>query len=226
MIEQATRTSLADTAASHIRQEITHGRWPVGERIPNEPTLSSLLSVSRGTVREAVKMLVSQGLLETRQGSGTYVRARDDLSESMRRMRRATLRDQAETRCALEVEAIRLAAMRHTKEDIAQLTVLLEQRGRFHDATSRADFINNDMAFHGAVVRASRNQALIETYLFFSASLQNLVEATVDNEIPEPDFEAHQSIIHAIASGDPELAATTARQFIAPILADLELPRS
>src|SRR3546814_9898728 len=71
---------LADIAANHIRQEIVRGRWELGERIPNESTLSALLKVSRVTVREAVKMLVSQGLLETRQGSGTYVRAHYDLS--------------------------------------------------------------------------------------------------------------------------------------------------
>jgi len=221
MLEHAVRTSLADTAAEHIRQEIVRGRWPLGERIPNEPTLSSLLNVSRGTVREAVKMLVSQGLLETRQGSGTYVRAHYDLSASVLRMRRANLRDQVETRCALEVEATRLAALRHTPQDIESLFSLLEQRGRSHDGASRSDFIERDFAFHSAVVRASHNHALAETYLFFSTSVREVIEATVDNEIPEPDFDAHQGIVRAIQSGDPDLAATTARRFMAPLLAEL-----
>ena len=67
------KTNLADTAVEAIREEILKRRWAVGEKLPNEATLSAMLSVSRGTVREAVRVLVSQGFLETRQGSGTYV---------------------------------------------------------------------------------------------------------------------------------------------------------
>jgi DNA-binding FadR family transcriptional regulator len=221
MLERATKTSLAETAAGQIRQEILCGRWALGQRIPNEPTLSSLLDVSRGTVREAVKMLVSQGMLEPRQGSGTYVCANYDLSGSMLRMRRATLRDQVETRCALEVEATRLAAMRHTQHDIDHLNTLLKQRGHSRDKQSDAAFIGHDFAFHVGVVRASHNRALTETYLFFSASVQDTIKATLDKEIPEPGYEAHQSIIDAIQSRDPDAAAATARQLMAPILADL-----
>ena len=75
MLVQPPRTSLADAAANSIRTEIAAGRWPIGSRIPIEPQLAQLLGVSRGTVREAVKTLVSRGLLEVRQGSGTYVRS-------------------------------------------------------------------------------------------------------------------------------------------------------
>lgn len=64
------KTNLADTAAEAIRAEILARRWTIGEKLPNEATLSTMLSVSRGTVREAVRVLVSQGILETRQGSG------------------------------------------------------------------------------------------------------------------------------------------------------------
>ena len=62
MLAQAPRTSLADSAANSIRAEISAGRWAVGSRIPIEPQLALLLGVSRGTVREAVKTLVSRGL--------------------------------------------------------------------------------------------------------------------------------------------------------------------
>ena len=74
-MQPAVRTNLTDTAIQNIRAEITASRWQIGERIPNEATLADMLGVSRGTVREAVRVLVSQGILETRQGSGTYVRS-------------------------------------------------------------------------------------------------------------------------------------------------------
>ncbi len=69
-MQPVNRTNLADSAAENLRAEIVSGRWGVGDRIPNETVLTELLSVSRGTVREAVRVLVSQGLLDTRQGSG------------------------------------------------------------------------------------------------------------------------------------------------------------
>ena len=104
-MQPATRTNLTDSAADSLRAEIVSGRWAVGERIPNEMALTDLLSVSRGTVREAVRALVSQGLLDTRQGSGTYVRSAVDPSAVLDRVKRAGLRDQWETRAALDAEA-------------------------------------------------------------------------------------------------------------------------
>jgi DNA-binding FadR family transcriptional regulator len=223
MLEQATKTSLTDSAADKIRQEILGKRWAIGERIPNEPTLAALLGVSRGTVREAVKMLVSQDFLETRQGSGTYVRANFDPSGSLLRMRRANLRDQVETRCALEVEAARLAAIRHTPQDIQTLLNLLKLRGHSHNPQSRPGFVERDLAFHTEIVHISRNRALAETYLFFSTSVQEIIKATLSRELPEPDLDAHREIVRAIETGDPERAAATVRQFMAPILSELNL---
>ena len=87
------KTNLADTAAEAIRAEILARRWTIGEKLPNEATLSTMLSVSRGTVREAVRVLVSQGILETRQGSGTYVLSTADTTRPLTMARRAGLRD-------------------------------------------------------------------------------------------------------------------------------------
>jgi DNA-binding FadR family transcriptional regulator len=116
-----TRTNLADTAVEAIRTEILERRWALGERLPNEAALSAMLSVSRGTVREAVRVLVSQGYLETRQGSGTYVLSTVDAARPLTMARRASLRDQFEARVALDAEAARLAALRQTPAVIAGL---------------------------------------------------------------------------------------------------------
>ncbi|CDM56097.1 putative GntR family transcriptional regulator [Rhizobium favelukesii] len=125
------KTKLADTAIEAIRTEILGKRWAVGEKLPNETTLSSMLCVSRGTIREAVRVLVSQGLLETRQGSGTYVLSTTDTRLPLTMARRAGLRDLFEARCALDVEAARLASLRQTPEIIAELRALLAKRGQF-----------------------------------------------------------------------------------------------
>ena len=109
-MKTVSRKSLTEAATQSIRSEITSGRWAVGEQLPNEAQLSARLGVSRGTVREAVRALVAQGMLETRQGSGTYVRSKADTARSLNRIRHTSLRDRLEMRAALEVEAARLAA--------------------------------------------------------------------------------------------------------------------
>ncbi|MCX8293008.1 FadR/GntR family transcriptional regulator [Phyllobacterium sp. 0TCS1.6A] len=220
-MQSVNRTNLADAAIDNIRAEIVSRRWKVGERIPNETELAAMLGVSRGPVREAVRVLAAKGLLETRQGSGTYVKSTLDVEEGMLRMRRTSLRDQVETRCALEVEAARLAALRANPDAITDLRVLLARRGEY-EPSRRSVYIQRDFAFHRAVVTASGNRALLEVYDFFSASISDVIQATVTGELPEPDMAAHVAIIDAIASGKPDFAAETARNFMAPIIAKLD----
>ncbi|MBB3388760.1 DNA-binding FadR family transcriptional regulator [Rhizobium sp. BK275] len=215
------KTNLADTASEAIRSEILAKRWAVGEKLPNEASLSAMLSVSRGTVREAVRVLVSQGLLETRQGSGTYVLSITDNSLPLAMARRASLRDQFEARCALDVEGARLAAIRKTPDVIAGLRALLAERGNY-EGGDPAGFIERDLAFHKAVIAASGNRAMIEIYDFFSTSIAETIAATLDKAIPEPDMQAHQAIVDAIETGDPGKADAAVRDFMAPVLSALD----
>lgn len=220
-MQPAIRTNLADSAAGSLRAEIVSGRWAVGGRIPNEAALAELLSVSRGTVREAVRVLVSQGLLETRQGSGTYVLSAVCPSSTLDRVRRTGLRDQWEARAALDVEAARLAALRHTPADLLRMRQLLAERGTIADV-GKETFIRRDIAFHKSVVEASGNRAMAEIYDFFTAAITETIHATIGGDLPEPDQHAHAAIIDAIATGDPDRAVAAVRAFSAPVLAELE----
>jgi DNA-binding FadR family transcriptional regulator len=220
-MQPLSKTNLADTAIEAIRSEIVAKRWAVGEKLPNEAALCSMLSVSRGTVREAVRVLASQGYLETRQGSGTYVLSTADASRPLTMARRSSLRDQFEARCALDVEAARLASLRQTPEIIAGLRALLEKRGNY-EGGDKAAFIRRDLAFHQAVIAASQNRAMIEIYDFFSASIAETIEATLGQDVPEPDMQAHADIVDAIETGDPERADAAVRRFMAPVIAALD----
>ena len=220
-MQPALRTNLTDSAAENLRAEIIGGRWGVGERIPNEAGLADLLSVSRGTVREAVRVLVSQGFLDTRQGSGTYVRSAVDSSAALDRVKRSGLRDQWEARAALDLEAARLAALRHTPADLERMRQLLGERGTVADGGSEA-FIRRDIAFHKSVVAASGNKAMMELYDFFTTAITETIHATLDGNLPEPDQQAHAAIVDAIALGDPDRAVAAVRAFMAPVLAQLE----
>ncbi|ANL32494.1 FadR/GntR family transcriptional regulator [Rhizobium phaseoli] len=215
------RTNLAEEAIEAIRSDILGKRWAVGDKLPNEAALSAMLSVSRGTVREAVRVLVSQGYVETRQGSGTYVRSTSDAGRPLTMARRASLRDQFEARLALDVEAARLTAIRKTPETVTELRRLLSERGTY-DGGDKAGFIERDLAFHKAVIAASGNRAMVEIYDFFSASIAETIAATLGQDIPEPDMRAHADIVDAIETGNPDRADAAVRRFMAPVLAALD----
>lgn len=215
------RQSLVDSTMQTLQREIAAGRWQVGEQIPNEQALSEQLGVSRGTIRESVRVLVACGMLETRQGSGTYVISSHDRLLSMRRLNHTSLRDRVEMRALLEAQAARLAALRATPATIVWLEELLEQRN-ISAKNDRENFIARDFAFHEALVAASGNGALIEIYAFFSRSVQDSIAATLDGDLPEPSHEKHRQIVEAIAAGDADRASEAVIEFMAPLLTELE----
>lgn len=215
------RLSLTETVVARLQDEIMSGRWALGDRIPNEAGLCEMLAVSRGTVREAVRAMVMKGLLETRQGSGTFVVSTVDPAESFARITHLSLRDRFEARTALEAEAVRLAAVRKTPEDIAHLRDLLTIRGEY--SFDNADnYVENDFRFHQAIVALGKNQALIELYAFFSTSIRETILSTLDGPLIEPDMEAHAKIIDAINTGDPHIAANALRDFMKPMMMQID----
>jgi DNA-binding FadR family transcriptional regulator len=99
---------LADEVIARLRAQITSGEWPVGSRIPTEPELVERLGVARNTVREAVRALAHNGLLDIRQSLGTYVLATSELAGVMRhRFAETDPRHVAELRSVLEATAAR-----------------------------------------------------------------------------------------------------------------------
>src|SRR5262245_34533766 len=129
MVGLVQRTSLVDEAAEQLRAAVTGGTWPVGSRIPTEPELVRSFGVSRATVREAVRGLVHAGLLETRQGDGTYVVADDPTQVALtRRLGAAAARDVLEVRRGLDIVAAELAASRRTRRELAAIEAAYDAR--------------------------------------------------------------------------------------------------
>ncbi|MFF8292733.1 FadR/GntR family transcriptional regulator [Streptomyces sp. NPDC016309] len=209
-LKAAGRTSLVDTVVEQLRAQLTDGEWAVGDRIPTEHDLAEQLGVGRNTVREAVRVLVHAGLLESRQGNGTFVRSTADPAAVLRTVRAAGALDVLELRIALETEAARLAAARRDTHDLlrlrAALTTLREEGDRDADA---------DLAFHRAVVEATHNAAFTGVYRFFSAQVhESLVESLGDHEMPAIDLDAHEALVTAIEAGDPDAAGAAVRELL------------
>jgi DNA-binding FadR family transcriptional regulator len=218
-----TKRSLVDLALEELGQRLTSGTWAVGSRIPTEPELAEQLGISRNTVREAVRVLLYAGLLEVRQGDGTYVRAITSPAEAMRSISRASLREQLEVRAVLEESTARLAALRADEHDIAQIERCLAIRGEQHQYQTADDFIARDMDFHLAIADACGNAALAELYRYFSRTVQLGIQFSIQDEaLPDPDLASHQAIVTAIRNGDAVAAGQAAAAVTGPLLQALD----
>ena len=205
------RSALADQVIAQIRAQITSGEWPVGSRIPTEPQLVEQLGVARNTVREAVRALAHNGLLDIRQGSGTYVLATSELAGVMhRRFAAADTRHVSELRSALESAAARLAAQRRTERDLAHLDAALDRRERAWESGDAEAFVEADATLHLAVVAASHNEVIAELYADLGQVLRAFLRADMGGELRPENYVDHARLVAAIRAGDGDTAASEA----------------
>ncbi|WP_031070474.1 FadR/GntR family transcriptional regulator [Streptomyces sp. NRRL WC-3742] len=209
------RTPLSDQVIAQLRAQITSGEWPVGSRIPTEAALVEQLGVARNTVREAVRALAHNGLLDIRQGSGTYVLATSELAGVMhRRFADAPQAQVSELRAALETSAAGLAAERRTERDLALLDAAL---GRREDAWHSGDaeaFVQADAAFHQAVVAASHNDVLLAVYADLGEVTREHLRNDVGPELTPERYIGHAAILDAIRDRDAQRASVEAGRAI------------
>ena len=188
--------SLVNDVAERFRRSIVNGSLKPGEEI-NESQLTERLSVSRGTLREAIRILVGEGLLEKLPNRKARVRT---LSPTK-------FWEIMTTRAIMEGFAARLLAQRLTSEKLARLNEIWQQIYRAAEANDRALFSNWDFAFHQAIMEMSGHELLLETWTKISAWI--LLMFAAQEHTPAdmmPNALNHQKIIEAIASGDPDIA--------------------
>lgn len=200
------KESAYEQSLEWMRAQIADGSWTVGNRIPTEPELMSVLGVGRNTVREAIKTLTSTGVLEIRRGSGTFVRARTDIGGLLGR--HAAVEEMTyvfEVRRALEVEAVRLACERRTDEDVRILHELAEKRDHAGD-----DFVEVDLGFHVAVVEAAHNPVLKDLFAGILETVRATYNVTEGVHSPSLTSLHHRGVAAAIEDRDVNRARSAA----------------
>ncbi|MFB8241145.1 FadR/GntR family transcriptional regulator [Kitasatospora purpeofusca] len=209
------RTPLSDQVIAQLRAQITSGEWPVGSRIPTEAALVEQLGVARNTVREAVRALAHNGLLDIRQGSGTYVLAASELAGVMhRRFADADRAQVAELRTTLETAAAGLAAARRTDRDLDLMDSALARREDAWHSGNAEDFVQADAAFHQTVVAAAHNDVLSALYADLGEVTRALLRHDVGPEIVPERYLGHDDIIDAIRARDAQRASYEAGRAI------------
>lgn len=220
-------TRISDTVVEQIEEMILTGALRPGEKLPPERELAEQLGISRPTLREAIVILESKGLLESRRRGGTVVL---DISEAgisdplleLVRSRPGMVFHVLELRDALEMTAAFHAASRATPEERSaisakhrELEAVYADPECDHETEARIDF-----EFHLSIAEASHNLALIHVMRGLMEVLRSDIAYNLDKLREEPRKydqiqSQHAEICDAVVSGDPERARAAARQHLA-----------
>lgn len=150
----------------HLWKYLKAEIWKIDEKIPTESALVQNLGVGRNTLREAIKILEYLGVLEVKQGLGTFVRTQNDFSMVIHSIHHADLYEHLEVRCLLEIEIAKLAARNRTSEDMRSIVECLENRAKMDDGDI-SRLILSDQQLHLAISKATQNKTLYATYEYF-----------------------------------------------------------
>jgi GntR family transcriptional repressor for pyruvate dehydrogenase complex len=221
-IAPVARQSVVDAVSDRLRGEILSGRLRPGTRLPSERELSLALGVNRLTLRASLARLEALGLITTRHGAGTLVaswRERAGLEMLGTLVRGLKVADPAwhelvrsslEIRRILAAEAVALAAVRHTPEDLVAIDACAQVL-REH-ADDPVAFARADLAFMRAVCKAARNVGLelfLNTFARWPDEHPQLVATLYDDCARAAEL--YPAVIDLIKSRDGEAARTAAR---------------
>jgi DNA-binding FadR family transcriptional regulator len=205
------RPNLPTTIANELRRQIIHHELRPGQQLPGHRDLAAQFDVSLGSVREAISMLVSSGLVETRAGRGTYVT--DGSPEAPPRvgppLSRREVEELVEARTVIEVELAALAAERATPEQVEALNAAAE---RMEEASSSSDrYSDADVEFHLALAEAAGNRYLLQAMIDIRAFLREDMELSAEAAIRRfgnlgISVLSHRRLAEAIEARDAEAA--------------------
>lgn len=211
------RERLGDQLYGQILEQIISGSLQEGDKLPSENQICQAFAVSRPTVREALMRLHADGLVTTRQGSGTFVQKRpsDQLTRLVKVSDIAGMLRCLEVRVGLEGQAASLAAQRRSAQELEQvLKALTALRASFAGEAVPA---HADYAFHHAVAKASGNTFFAELLEMLSGPIQGAMTVALgltrsgSKERARRVVEEHEAIAEAIQAGDAEAAGLAMR---------------
>ncbi len=200
--------ALTERVEDRLYKFILAEDMPIGAKLPNEFQLADRFGVSRSTVREAVKLLVSKGILRVKHGSGTYLASRTSIQEDPLGLKavkdkiRVAL-DMIDVRLMLEPGIAELAALNRSDEEAQELV-------RFCDAVRQKieageDYIDADTLLHSHIAKCSHNLVVKSLMPIIDTSMLQVANVT-RMELLAATIQTHDRIVEAILGRDPVAA--------------------
>ena len=199
-------TALPDTVAARIIRHIQEHRLMPGDKLPTEQELIEMFQVSRSTLREAFKTLVSRNILETRQGSGTYVSPKrgiptDPLGLTFLQTESPLALDLLEIRLILEPELAALAAARATTCQLARIEAACTATEQDIHANRPHDY--NDLTLHREIAAASGNKIAPNLIDIIYSSIKQNINITYGS-LRAHTLIYHRRMVDSIKNRDPQ----------------------
>lgn len=201
-------TYTEDHVISQIRDLIKSGEIKSGEKLPSERKLAERLSVSRGQIRAAITKLQFYGIVKVLPQSGTVVTgigivALEGLITDILKLEQNDFKSLVDTRTLLEKEAVKLAAVKRTPDDIVQLSNALTMYE--HKLMSNGTAVEEDLLFHIKIAEASKNTVLKSLMMIITPEIiKSFTEHKVCNDLSNrKSIEEHREILDRIANQDP-----------------------
>jgi DNA-binding FadR family transcriptional regulator len=212
--------TLSDQVYEKILAMIASGETPVGAKLPTENALSVKLEVSRPVLRQALKQLREDGVVVSRQGSGSFVQRRPEVAvhDFAPVGSIADIQRTFEFRVAIEGEAAYLAAQRRTEADLTTMRTLLAELDRC--IRDGALGVKVDEAFHEAICAASGNQYFtgartsMKTNILTGLNLTRNLTLTKPRERMEMVQREHYQVFDAIERQDQDAARDAMRAHV------------
>lgn len=198
---------LTRTVEKKIINIIKENKMQPGDKLKNEYELAELLDVSRGTIREAIKSLVSRNVLEVRQGAGTFVSNKNGIPEDPLGLtfigdiknNKSVAMDLLDIRLMLEPEIAAMAAVKGTAKQIK--TMLAQCRVVEELIEKGEDYREADILFHKRIAECSGNRVMENLIPIINSSVSLTINLTED-VFRQNTYIEHRAVAEAIASGD------------------------
>ena len=209
-------TSLSEQAAQTIMDMIlVEQRFQTGDKLPNEMELAEELGISRVTLREAIRILCTRGLVEIRRGRGTYVISRDPRDTAGDGLgalaaNGASQRELLEIRLMVEPMAAYYAARRATEEELDRIDTLCRRIEEL--AAEGESVLREEQDFHNAIARASHNRVMEQLLPVINKSI--LADIHYFKVGVSYSLQDHHQIVQYLRSRNTEGAKTAMRLHI------------
>lgn len=202
--EKMNKKLLGSQVEEELMNYILNEPVKIGEKIPNEFELAEMFGVGRSTIREAVKGLVTKGVLEVRRGAGTYVLSTRTLAEDPLGLARMGDKyklalELLDVRMMLEPEIAVMACEHITSEEKEQLKQLCDEVEELY--LSGKNHAKKDVEFHTCIARCSRNRVVEVLIPIINTAVLTFVNLT-QRQLMKETLETHRAITNSIIKGD------------------------
>lgn len=221
-------------AVEELGRRIIRGDYPPGS-VVDPANFETELGVSKTVVREALRVLASKGLLESRQKRGTTIRPRADwnlLDSDLLRWQGSSaptegfLEDLAEVRAIVEPAGARLAAARRTTSDLDAMRHALDAMAAAGTDANADAMIEADLAFHRALLDAAHNELLSRMEVVIEAGLRVRDRIVHGAQHFSDSIPVHQDLLDAVEAQDPDAAVAAVESLLAQASHDLAAVRA